>query len=151
MQSNPAPTAPAGQTKKRIDDAKTKLQATMLHVASERSGSSPDLEMQAGSPAETILKIAQQLQTDLIVLGATAPRRLADRLGSTTAYRVVCRALYPVLTIRQPSLVDYFQHLFTVMPKIKSMSDGRIRSSSRSTGYAWWDPALRVTNRRQKS
>jgi nucleotide-binding universal stress UspA family protein len=146
----PGRTTPAEQMKKRLDDAKAKLRATMLHLAAERSGSIPDLKVEVGRPAETILKMAERIEADLVVLGATAPRRLADRLGSTTAYRVVCQAPCPVLTIREPSLIDYFQHLFAVMPKINSASDGRIRSRS-SIAYAWWDPFLKIKNQRQKS
>jgi len=146
----PGRTIPAEQMKQRIDDAKAKLEATMLHMAAERFGSSPDLKVEPGRPAETILKVADEIEADLIVLGATAPHRVADRLGSTTAYRVACQAACPVLTVREPSPIDYFQHLFAVMPKIKSKDDGQIHSRS-SVNYAWWDPSLKIGDRRKQS
>lgn len=121
----------------RLSYAKGRLEATQLHTAAMKSGLRPNLMVESGVPAETILRVAERLKADRIVLGASAPRKLADRLGVTVAYRVVCAAPCPVLTIREPSPFDYFERLFAVMPKIKS-SSGPIRGRGRSMPYARW-------------
>ncbi len=104
----------------RLSYAKARLQATALDSAARKSGLHPTLLVEVGSPVETILKIASKLGVGLIVLGASAPHRLASRLGRTVAYRIVCAAPCPVLTVRKPSAVDYFERLFAVMPNIQS-------------------------------
>jgi nucleotide-binding universal stress UspA family protein len=53
-----------------------------------------------GDPAEQILRIAKEANAELIVMGAKARSSLAGNLPHTKAYRVVCEAPCPVLTIR---------------------------------------------------
>ena len=55
-----------------------------------------------GSPADVILKAADDTASDLIVIGARgagALPRLASHFGSV-AHKIVCRAVCPVLTVR---------------------------------------------------
>jgi len=61
----------------------------------------PETELDFGSPSELILKIAQEREADLIVLGA----RTASEIGGThmpwsTAHDVIAHAHCPVLTLR---------------------------------------------------
>jgi nucleotide-binding universal stress UspA family protein len=53
-----------------------------------------------GEPTEQILRIAKETNAELIVMGAKARRSLAGNVPRTKAYRVVCEAHCPVLTIR---------------------------------------------------
>lgn len=53
-----------------------------------------------GEPVEQILKIAQELKADLIVIGAKKREDLAGHIPHTKAYRMVCGARCPVLTVK---------------------------------------------------
>jgi nucleotide-binding universal stress UspA family protein len=62
----------------------------------------PETVLEFGPPAATILKVAEDREADLLVLGA---RRAQDVPGTThlpwhTAYQVIAHATCPVLTIR---------------------------------------------------
>ena len=62
----------------------------------------PDVIVEMGSPADVILKAADDTASELIVIGAHgagALARLASHFGSV-AHKIVCRALCPVLTVR---------------------------------------------------
>lgn len=62
----------------------------------------PEIIVEMGSPADVILKAADHIASDLIVIGARgagAWARLASHFGSV-AHKIVCRALCPVLTVR---------------------------------------------------
>jgi nucleotide-binding universal stress UspA family protein len=58
----------------------------------------PEYLVQFGEPAETILRIAAK-DVDLIVLGVKRPALLTKHLGSGVAYRIVCEATCPVLSV----------------------------------------------------
>ena len=58
----------------------------------------PEYRVQFGWPAETILRVASQ-DVDMIVLGAKRPAALTKYLGAGVAYRVMCAAPCPVLTL----------------------------------------------------
>jgi nucleotide-binding universal stress UspA family protein len=58
----------------------------------------PEFLVQFGPPVETILAAAAQ-DVDMIVLGVKRPAALTKHLGSGVAYRVVCEAPCPVLTV----------------------------------------------------
>jgi nucleotide-binding universal stress UspA family protein len=59
-----------------------------------------DFEVPVGEPVEQILRIAQETMADLIVMGAKARKTLAGNVPHTKAYRIVCEAKCPVLTVR---------------------------------------------------
>lgn len=59
-----------------------------------------DFEVAVGEPVEQILRIAQETEADLIVMGAKARTSLAGNVPHTKAYRVVSAAPCPVLTVR---------------------------------------------------
>jgi nucleotide-binding universal stress UspA family protein len=62
----------------------------------------PEYVVRFEFPADGILKVAQEHQADLIVMGvrATASPRTSSHLPWATAYEVVCHAHCPVLTVR---------------------------------------------------
>jgi nucleotide-binding universal stress UspA family protein len=100
---------------KRLSYAQESLRATASYAASLILGPLPNLLIEVGLVVETILRVAIRRKADVIVLGVSARRTIADRLGETPAYRVLCRAPCPVLTIREPSTMDYFGRLFKIM------------------------------------
>ena len=61
----------------------------------------PEYLVQFGPPAETIVRIAGK-DVDLIVLGVKRPAALTKHLGSGVAYKVVCEAPCPVLSVGAP-------------------------------------------------
>jgi nucleotide-binding universal stress UspA family protein len=63
----------------------------------------PHCEVEIGTPGEVILELARRREADLIVMGVKkpeAPVGLITHFGQATAYRVVCEARCPVLTVR---------------------------------------------------
>jgi nucleotide-binding universal stress UspA family protein len=59
-----------------------------------------DFEVAVGEPVEQILRIAKETKADLIIMGAKGRNSLAGNVPHTKAYRVVCGAQCPVLTVR---------------------------------------------------
>ena len=59
-----------------------------------------DFEVTVGEPVEEILRIAGETKADLIIMGAKARGSLAGNVPRSKAYRVVCGARCPVLTVR---------------------------------------------------
>jgi nucleotide-binding universal stress UspA family protein len=60
----------------------------------------PEFRVAQGHPADEILKAADDLGADLIIMGARHPDFSINQLPPATAYKVVCWAHCPVLTIR---------------------------------------------------
>lgn len=60
----------------------------------------PDYRVVPGEPVEEILRTAEDTKADLIVIGAKKRESLAGHIPHTKAYRVVCGARCPVLTIK---------------------------------------------------
>jgi nucleotide-binding universal stress UspA family protein len=61
----------------------------------------PDFVVEFGSPADCILKVATDRQADLAVLGVRRSANFPGHLPPATAYKVVCQAQCPVLTVRR--------------------------------------------------
>jgi nucleotide-binding universal stress UspA family protein len=59
-----------------------------------------DFEVAVGEPVQQILRIAEETKADLIIIGAKGRNSLAGNVPHTKAYRVVCGARCPVLTVR---------------------------------------------------
>jgi len=63
----------------------------------------PKVFVESGAPAERILELAEELGTDLIVLGVKRTPSIFEatrHLPQATAYKVVSEASCPVLTVR---------------------------------------------------
>lgn len=58
----------------------------------------PEYLVQFGPAAETILRIANQ-KMDMIVLGVKRPAALTKHMGGGVAYRIICEAACPVLSV----------------------------------------------------
>lgn len=56
--------------------------------------------MVVGDPASEILRLAHETNADLIVMGAKARAGLAGHVPATKAYKIVCEAHCPVLTVK---------------------------------------------------
>jgi len=60
----------------------------------------PLFRVEQGDPVREILRVAEQIHADLIVLGAKTRKGLAGHVPHTKAYQVICGASCPVLTIK---------------------------------------------------
>jgi nucleotide-binding universal stress UspA family protein len=60
----------------------------------------PEYHLAYGEPAKEILCVAQATRANLIVMGAKKRKGLAGHVPHTKAYKVVCEAKCPVLTIK---------------------------------------------------
>jgi nucleotide-binding universal stress UspA family protein len=60
----------------------------------------PEYRLASGEPVKEILWIALKTDADLIVIGAKKRESLAGHIPHTKAYRIVCGARCPVLTIK---------------------------------------------------
>jgi nucleotide-binding universal stress UspA family protein len=60
----------------------------------------PLFRVEWGDPVKEILRVAEQMHADLIVLGAKPRKGLAAHEPHTKAYQVVCGAHCPILTIK---------------------------------------------------
>ena len=60
----------------------------------------PEIIVDFGEPADTILKVAAETKTELIALGVRKAGTFPGHLPPATAYKVVCQAHCPVLTVR---------------------------------------------------
>ncbi len=60
----------------------------------------PEFEVRFGSPAEEILRLAREKNSDLIVMGARAGSGLATHNPFAKTYRVIREATCPVLTVK---------------------------------------------------
>jgi len=61
-----------------------------------------DVVVERGEPVERILRLAEKINSDLIVIGAHGQGLVAGTILGSTARRVVRRSTLPVLTIRLP-------------------------------------------------
>lgn len=62
--------------------------------------SRPEFVVEAGDPAETILRVAHERKIDLIAMGIENQFAPGAQLRSSTAYRIIAGAECPVLTVR---------------------------------------------------
>jgi nucleotide-binding universal stress UspA family protein len=60
----------------------------------------PLFRVERGNPVKEVLRVAEQMKADLIVLGAKPRRDLAGNVPHTKAYQIICGASCPVLTIK---------------------------------------------------
>lgn len=60
----------------------------------------PLFRVEQGDPVNEILRVAGEMQANLIVIGAKSRKNLAGHVPHTKAYQVVCAASCPVLTIK---------------------------------------------------
>ncbi|PAX54321.1 universal stress protein [Brunnivagina elsteri] len=106
----------------QVDTEKVEQAQTLLaEVVNENSTDvTVKIEVQSGKPVETILKIAQNYESELIVLGSQGHSRLSDKLLGSTMAELCKRSPIPLLLLR-PQLISAYtaeeltlrcQHLF---------------------------------------
>lgn len=96
----PWPTQPATVVRHDASDAAlTQLHDLIPHAFRD----SWSAELAVGSPAETIVRIAQEQAADLIVMGTHGRTGLQHALLGSVAEKVVRLASCPVLTVRHTS------------------------------------------------
>lgn len=74
----------------------------MLEPLAQRSDLKVQGRLEAGEPYDVIIRVAEQMVCDLLVVGTHGRRGLSHLLMGSVAERVVRRAPCPVLTVRQP-------------------------------------------------
>ena len=85
-----------------VTEASQKLLRKLV-PAEAQAWCKPEYIVERGNPAETILRIAQLRESDLIVLGVKEENGVpgaSTHLPITTAHKVVSRAVCPVLTVK---------------------------------------------------
>lgn len=77
-------------------------QAAAERVAAALQGNAPQVDtlIRSGSPADEILRAADELEADLIVIGGRGKGAVGAILMGSVAYRVLHHALCPVLVTR---------------------------------------------------
>ncbi|MBW4644959.1 MAG: universal stress protein [Goleter apudmare HA4340-LM2] len=107
----------------RVDTEKVEQAKTLLAeaVGENLADVTVKIEVQSGKPVETILKVAQSYQSELIVLGSQSHSLLTDKLmGGSTMAELSSRSPIPLLILR-PQLISAYtseeltlrcQHLF---------------------------------------
>jgi nucleotide-binding universal stress UspA family protein len=97
----PAYAATIGEVEevKREKDAFFRRLVAEARTEAERAGVELDVELRAGHAAELIVRVARELEADLIVLGHRG-HFLRDHLLGSTADRVAENAPCPVMIVR---------------------------------------------------
>jgi nucleotide-binding universal stress UspA family protein len=86
----------ADEVRQRQERAAARLRALVPHHARMSGQARERVEM--GAPADTILDVAREWNSDLLVLGAEERSRLSSLLLGSTTRTIVARAAAPVLT-----------------------------------------------------
>ena len=87
-------------SQKLVEEFMIKRMRKMLPEACQEQ-CNPDFLVRFGKPAEEILAAAEQLKSNLILLGVRTAPRTAGHLPSPVAYSIVCQSTCPVLTLHQ--------------------------------------------------
>ena len=95
----PRPFGAPEQALGRLRQMHSRLAALVPEQARDRTA--PETQVREGRPEASILAAAEDLDANLIVMGARGRRMLGALLGSTTDY-VVRHATCPVLTVGHP-------------------------------------------------
>ena len=85
-------------------DIEMQSQADMLADALKGSGIQMDVHHVYGEPVEAIIRQSIRSKADLIVLGVERGRKLASLLPAGIAYRLICSAVCPVVTLKNDGL-----------------------------------------------
>jgi nucleotide-binding universal stress UspA family protein len=106
----------------RLDEDKMNVARDRLSVAMNQAPVGVDVKVvvEYGRPTDTILKVAQQTNSDLIVVGTSIRNMLAEKIFGSTAIALYERTSIPILALR-PQLISTYtteelslrcQHLF---------------------------------------
>lgn len=90
-------TAASAQDTERVTDH---IKQCMQEIVPADFPNDPELVVEFGAPADTILKVAEEKQADVIVIGVRPVEDEAEHLPPPKAYKLVCGSHCPVLTVR---------------------------------------------------
>lgn len=93
---------PAGSTEAFALSFRREAQAAAELVAAALQGKAPQIDtvVRSGSPADEIIRAADEIEADLIVVGGRGKSAVGAILLGSVAYRVLHHALCPVLVAR---------------------------------------------------
>ena len=93
---------PAGSTEAFALSFRREAQAAAERVAAALRGTAPQVNtlIRSGSPADEIIRVANEIGADLIVVGGQGKSAVGAILLGSVAYRVLHHALCPVLVAR---------------------------------------------------
>lgn len=104
---------PAGQRDKIHDDAhehaKNKLQERIAKLCEKECGDDQqcvlrlsEIRIEDGAPAQVVLKVAEEIDADVIIMGSHRHTVIGDAMLGTTTHKVLHSATTPVLVVRIP-------------------------------------------------
>ena len=93
---------PAGSTEAFALSFRREAQAAAERVAAALRGTAPQVNtlIRSGSPADEIIRAADEIEADLIVVGGRGKSAVGAILMGSVAYRVLHHAPCPVLVAR---------------------------------------------------
>ena len=104
----------------RVDQKKMNSARDRLSVAIAQTSVDVQVVVESGRPTDTILRIAKEVESDLIVVGTPVRSLLAEKIFGSTAIALYERTPIPILALR-PQLISTYtteelalrcQHLF---------------------------------------
>ncbi len=104
----------------RVDQKKMDSARDRLSVAIAQTSVDVQVVVESGRPTDTILRIAKEVESDLIVVGTPVRSLLAEKIFGSTAIALYERTPIPILALR-PQLISTYtteelalrcQHLF---------------------------------------
>ena len=104
----------------RVDQDKMNSARDRLSVAIAQTSVDVQVVVESGRPTDTILRIAKEVESDLIVVGTPVRSLLAEKIFGSTAIALYERTPIPILALR-PQLISTYtteelalrcQHLF---------------------------------------
>jgi nucleotide-binding universal stress UspA family protein len=133
----------------KVEQAQTRLQASLGDIPSDIN---VKIEVQSGKAVETILKVAQASQSQLIILGSPNRSSLAEKLAGSTMAELSRQSKIPLLIVR-PQLISAYtseeltlrcQHLFRslLIPYNNSKSSNQLVQQVKSLAQQQSDRCL---------
>ncbi len=104
VHSSPDPMVSYGPALERLQppEDRARLERALRRFRARDSGVAVEHRLAEGEPAEEILRVAQKVGCDLIVMGTHGRTGLGRLLMGSVAEQVVRRAPCPVLTVKAP-------------------------------------------------
>ena len=93
--------------KNDVEEAKERLKKRLIALCPSEDGDNisamiASISIVSGKPTEEILKKADEIEADFIVMGATSTHSIFQKVIGNTAQNIVSQAKVPVLTVQVP-------------------------------------------------
>lgn len=100
----------------RLETREAPLQALerLLDARGLQGPQRPEILLREGDPHATIVEVANDRNTGLLILGAPRARRFPDAFRGTTAERIIRTANIPVLIARRPPPLPWRHVMLTI-------------------------------------